>query len=68
MRSLPALFRNSVISGTIASAVSAAVLAFLAKAEGVAAVQPINATGHWLHSESAGTLKASMPNIRALDW
>jgi hypothetical protein len=42
------LLTNSVISGTVASAVSAAVLALLARAEGASFLQPINATSHWL--------------------
>lgn len=52
--SLPALLGNSLVSGSIASVVSAAVLSGLAKAEGKSAVQPINATSHWLHGEEAG--------------
>ena len=50
------LFR-ALITG-IASAVSAAVLGLLAKAEGKDPVQPINATSHWLHGEDAGTVTA----------
>jgi hypothetical protein len=57
MQNLPALLTNSLISGTVASAVSAAVLGLLAKAEGAALVQPINATSHWLHGEKAGKVK-----------
>ena len=57
MRTLPMLLTKSLISGTIASAVSAGVLALLAKAEGAALIQPINATSHWLHGEEAGTVK-----------
>lgn len=51
------LFR-ALITGSIASAVSAAVLGLLAKAEGKDVVQPINATSHWLHGEDAGTVTA----------
>jgi hypothetical protein len=54
MHSLPALLRNALLSGTIASAVNGAVLALLARAEGASAVQPINATSHWLHGDDAG--------------
>ena len=57
MQSLAALLRSSVVSGTIASAVSAAVLALLARAEGAAPIQPINATSHWLHGEEAGRVR-----------
>jgi hypothetical protein len=49
---------RALITGSIASAVSAAVLGLLAKAEGKDAVQPINATSHWLHGEDAGTVTA----------
>ena len=57
MQSLPALLRDSLVTGTVASAVSAAVLAMLAKAEGAAPIQPINATSHWLRSEDAGKVR-----------
>jgi len=51
------LLTNSVISGTVASAVSAAVLGLLARAEGASFLQPINATSHWLQGENAGDVK-----------
>jgi hypothetical protein len=57
MHSLPTLLRASLVSGTIASAVSAAVLGLLARAEGAAPIQPINATSHWLHGEEAGKVQ-----------
>lgn len=57
MTKLSFLLTNSAISGTIASAVSATVLGFLAKAEGATPVQPMNATSHWLHGEEAGQVK-----------
>lgn len=57
MHSLPDLLRDALVSGTIASAVSAAVLGLLAKLEGQAPVQPINATSHWLHGKEAGRVK-----------
>ena len=41
MQSLPTLLSASLVSGTIASAVSAAVLGLLARAEGAAPIQPI---------------------------
>jgi hypothetical protein len=44
---------KAVITGSIASAVSAAILGLLAKVEGKGAIQPINATSHWLHGEKA---------------
>jgi hypothetical protein len=49
---------RAIFTGSIASAVSAAVLGLLAKAEGKDAVQPINATSHWLHGEEAGAVTA----------
>jgi hypothetical protein len=33
------------------------VLALLARAEGAAPIQPINATSHWLHGEEAGKVR-----------
>jgi hypothetical protein len=57
MSKLSALITSTAISGTIASAVSAIVLGFLAKAEGASPLQPINATSHWLHGEEAGKVK-----------
>jgi hypothetical protein len=57
MQSLAILLRSSLVSGTVASAVSAAVLALLARAEGAAPIQPINATSHWLHGEEAGKVR-----------
>jgi hypothetical protein len=44
---------SAVLTGTITSIVSGAALALLAKAEGKSAVQPINATSHWLHGDNA---------------
>jgi hypothetical protein len=49
---------SAVLTGAVASVVSAAALAALAKAEGESAVQPANATSHWLHGEKAGRRKA----------
>ena len=45
---LPAL-----VTGTVASLASAAALAMLARVEGKGALQPINATSHWLHGKKA---------------
>ncbi len=56
MRSCTRLIQNTLVSGGVASAISAAVLSLLAKAEGAAPVQPINATSHWLHGETAGNV------------
>ena len=53
----------AILSGSIASLVSAGALALLAKAEGRGAAQPSNATSHWLHGESAGSVElADLPH------
>jgi hypothetical protein len=57
MSGLRAVLGNSLVSGSIAGAVTAAVLAVLAKAEGASPVQPINATSHWLHGDEAGRVR-----------
>jgi hypothetical protein len=44
---------SALVTGTVASLASAAALALLAQAEGKGALQPINATSHWLHGEQA---------------
>ena len=62
MHTLSSLVHKAVVSGTVASAVSAAVLALLAKLEGAAPVQPINATSHWRYGEDA--LKVTGINTR----
>lgn len=43
----------ALVTGAVAGLASAAALALLAKAEGKGALQPINATSHWLHGEKA---------------
>jgi hypothetical protein len=58
MRQLPSFLAKSLISGTVASAVSAVVLGLLANAEGGNPVQPINATSHWLHGDQSGKVTA----------
>jgi hypothetical protein len=58
MKKLLSILAKSLISGTVASAVSAAVLGVLAKAEGSDPVQPINATSHWLHGDQSGKITA----------
>ncbi len=45
----------ALVTGTIASIVSTAALAALAKAKGKRAVQPANSTSHCLQGESAGS-------------
>ena len=44
---------SALVTGTVAGLASAAALALLARAEGKGALQPINATSHWLHGEQA---------------
>jgi hypothetical protein len=45
------------MTGAVASLASAAALALLAKAEGKGALQPINATSHWIHGERAASCR-----------
>jgi hypothetical protein len=44
---------SALVTGTVASVVSTAALALVAKAEGKDALQPTNATSHWLHGDEA---------------
>jgi hypothetical protein len=44
---------SALISGSVASIVSAAALAAFARVEGKAAAQPLNATSHWWHGDRA---------------
>jgi hypothetical protein len=48
---------STSVTGTVASLVTTAILALLAKAEGKRAFQPTNATSHWLHGEKAGAME-----------
>lgn len=49
------IFASALITGTTASIVSTGALAILARAEGKGALQPTNATSHWLHGEGAAS-------------
>lgn len=49
--------RRASISGSLASVAIALALAVLARREGKAALQPINATSHWLHGKRAGRVR-----------
>lgn len=49
---LPAL-----VSGTAASLATTATLALLARAEHKGLAQPTNSTSHWLHGETAGSVR-----------
>ncbi|MEO3433577.1 hypothetical protein [Inquilinus sp. CAU 1745] len=44
---------SALVTGTVASVASTAALALLARAEGKGALQPTNATSHWLHGDEA---------------
>jgi hypothetical protein len=48
---------SAATSGTVASVLTTAALALLAKAEGKSVLQPTNATSHWLHGDDAGRVK-----------
>jgi len=48
---------SALVTGTAASVASTAALALLARAEGKSAVQPTNATSHWLHDDSAASYR-----------
>ena len=59
---------GALVSGTAASVTSSAVLALLAKAEGRNAVQPLNATSHWVHGEEAGAVREVDLNHTAVGY
>lgn len=50
-------FRSAFVSGSCAGLGSTGALAMAAWAEGKAAVQPLNATSHWLNGKHAGSYK-----------
>lgn len=47
---------SAVVTGTVAALVSTAALAVLAKMEGKGALQPTNATSHWLQGDPAANV------------
>lgn len=47
------LLQSALVTGTVASILSAAALAALAKVERKSALQPVNATAHWLKGPEA---------------
>src|SRR3954467_15280187 len=49
------ILRSAFVTGTIASVVSSAALALLAKMERKSALQPVNATSHWLKGAEAAS-------------
>lgn len=57
MSSWTTTLRFALISGTVASATSSVALAFLARAEGKSALQPINSTSHWMNGTRAASFR-----------
>jgi hypothetical protein len=57
MTNATSILASAAVTGSVASVVSTLALAGMARAEGKAAVQPTNATSHWLHGENAGTMR-----------
>ena len=57
MQALIRTARSALVSGTVASITSAVALAALARREGRAPLQPINATSHWLHGQQAAAFQ-----------
>jgi hypothetical protein len=47
------IIRSALVTGTVASVVCAGALALLAKTEKKSALQPVNATSHWLNGAQA---------------
>jgi len=48
---------SAVVTGTVAALVTAGALAALAKMEGKAALQPVNATSHWVQGDEAAKVE-----------
>ena len=57
MRTFTKIVRSALVSGTVASVTSTAALALVARMEGRAAFQPLNATSHWLHGPGAAAFE-----------
>lgn len=53
------LFTRAAVSGTAAALSSTLALALAARAEGKGALQPVNATSHWLHGPRAADVCAA---------
>jgi hypothetical protein len=53
---------SAVVTGTVAALVSVGALAALAKSEGKGALQPLNATSHWVQGDAAA--KVEQPTAR----
>ncbi len=50
---------RALLTGTVASLTSSIALAVVGKAEGKAALQPVNATSHWLNGEAAASFESA---------
>lgn len=48
---------SAIVTGTVASIATGATLALLARAQGKGALQPVNATSHWLNGPGAGRVR-----------
>ncbi len=57
----PGILQRAAITGTAASLASTLTLALAGLAETGSPAQPLNATSHWLHGETAGA-------VRHADW
>ena len=51
------VLRRALLSGTAAGVTSTLALAIAARAEGKAALQPVNATSHWLNGRAAASVR-----------
>ncbi len=57
MKTLLSAGLSAAVTGTVASVLTTAALATLARTEGKGALRPINSTSHWLHGERAGRVR-----------
>lgn len=57
MSDWPGILRRAFVSGTLASATSSTALAVVARLEGKGALQPVNATSHWLNRQQAASVE-----------
>ncbi len=51
------VLRRALLSGTAAGATSTLALAIVARLEGKGALQPVNATSHWLNGRAAASVR-----------
>ena len=57
MTSWSVTLKRAAASGAAGSVASSLALALLARAENLGALQPVNATSHWLHGDSAARVR-----------